>query len=271
MRVAVLGLGAIGTLVARTLEGRADVLGVDRTKTPLPAGAAPVDLAIVATKAQGTGWAADLAARLLAPEGTALTIQNGLGHHERLAARVGLERVAVGVIYVGAALVDGELRTTGPARVELGRARHVDELAGLLAAGGMTARVVDDPWPAVWRKLVANAAVNPITALIGCTNGELIVHAAGSAVADALAREAARVATASGVPIAEDEAVRLWRAMADLTAANPSSMLQDVRAGRATEIDAIAGELVRRGEARGVPAPLTEALCRLVQVLEPHP
>jgi 2-dehydropantoate 2-reductase len=271
MRVAILGLGAIGTLMFRTLDGRLPVVRVDRTKAPLPSGPIdPVDIAIVTTKSQGTAWAAEIAHRLLAKNGTVMTIQNGLGHQERLAAVMGDDRVSVGVIYVGAALEGDELRTTGPGRVELGRARHVDELALLLEAGGMSAAVVDDPWPSVWRKLVGNAAVNPVSALIGVTNGELLQHL-GSRLVDAAARETARVASAEGVPIRDDEAVALWRRMAELTASNRSSMLQDVHNGRPTEIDWINGEVVRRGRRHGIPTPVNEALLKMVEVLEAYP
>ncbi len=270
MHVAVLGLGAIGTLVSRALEGQVTLTRIDRTKAPLTERVAPVDIALVTTKSQGTAWAAETAKRVLAKGGTILTIQNGLGHRERLATVLGDERVAVGVIYVGASL-DGEtLRTTGPGRVELGRAPHVDDLAAALRAGGMTATVVDDAWPAVWRKLVGNAAVNPVSALVGITNGELLQHLAARIV-DAAARECARVASAEGVPISDAEAIVLWRAMAELTAGNRSSMLQDVRSGRPTEIDWINGEVIRRGRRHGVPTPVNEALLQLVEVLEAYP
>ena len=270
MRVAVLGLGAIGTLVVRTLEGHVPVMCIDRTKAPLDGRGDGVDIAIVATKSQGTAWAAETARRVLAKNGTVLTIQNGLGHRERLAATLGDARVAVGVIYVGAALDGEHLRTTGPGRVEVERAPHVEELALALEAGGMAAAVVDDPWPSVWRKLVGNAAVNPVSALVGVTNGELPQHPA-SRIVDAAARETARVASAEGVPIPDLEAIQLWRAMAALTAANRSSMLQDVRTGRPTEIDWINGEVVRRGRRHSIPTPVNEALLKLVEVLEAYP
>ena len=270
MRVAVLGLGAIGTLVSRTLDGHVPLTLVDRTKAPLDGSVEPVDIAIVTTKSQGTAWAAETAKRLLAKHGTVITIQNGLGHRERLAAVLGDGRVAVGVIYVGASLDGDELRTTGPGRVELGRAPHVDALASALEAGGMAASVVDDPWPSVWRKLVGNAAVNPVSALVGVTNGELLEHLA-SRIVNAAARETARVASAEGVPISDVEAIALWRAMATLTAANRSSMLQDVRSGRPTEIDWINGEVIRRGRRHRVPTPANEALLKLVEVLEAYP
>jgi len=273
MRIAILGMGAIGHVVARALEGRADLVKVDRTNAPLRDGEAPVDAAVVTTKTPGTAWAAEIAAKILAPDGVALTIQNGLGNYETLVEHVGHERAAVGVIYVGAQFQNGELRATGPGKVELGRPSAaksratLDELAKLLREGGMDVTVVDDAWPAVWRKVVTNAAVNPLTALIRRTNADLLADAPASRVADCLAREVARVATASGVRIGEDEAVKQWRAMAALTGANRSSMLQDVEAGRLTEIDAISGAVAREGERRGVAAPLNQAMTLLVASL----
>lgn len=273
MRVAILGMGAVGHVVARALDGRAELVKVDRTQSPLGEGEAPVDAAIVTTKTPGTAWAADIAAKVLAPDGVALTIQNGLGNYETLVEHVGRDRAAIGVIYVGAQLVNGELRATGPGKVELGRPpgaaprAKLDELARLLGAGGMDVTVVDDAWPAVWRKIVTNAAVNPLSALIRRTNAELLTDPSASRVADCLAREVARVATASGVRIGEEEAVKQWRAMAALTGANRSSMLQDVEAGRPTEVDAISGAVAREGERRGVAAPLNQAMTLLVASL----
>ena len=273
MRVAILGMGAIGHVVARALDGRAELARVDRTHAPLREGETAVDAAILTTKTPGTAWAAAIAARILARDGVALTIQNGLGNYETLVEHVGEERAALGVIYVGAELVDGELRATGPGKVELGRPpaaaprAKLDELAQLMRAGGMDVTVVDDAWPAVWRKIVTNAAVNPLSALIRRTNAELLADPSASRVADCLAREVARVATASGVRIDEDEAVKQWRAMAALTGANRSSMLQDVEAGRPTEVDAISGAVAREGERHGVAAPLNQAMTVLVASL----
>ena len=267
-------MGAIGHVVERALRDRADVVPVDRTRAPLTGTTAPVDVAVICVKTHGTAWAADAARRILAPDGVAITIQNGLGNYETLRDAVGEGRAAVGVIYVGARLDETRaLHATGPGRVELGRPRAagprraLDELAALLTAGGMTVRVVDDAWPAVWRKVATNAAVNPTSALLGVVNAALLADPVAARIADRLAREVARVATASGVALAEDDAVRWWREMATLTGPNKSSMLQDVEAGRPTEVDAICGAVFRMGERRGVDAPLNQAMTVLVSAL----
>ncbi len=249
---------------------------VDRTRAPLREGEPPVDAAVVAVKTHGTAWAAEIAQRVLARDGVAITIQNGLGNYEILRDAVGEPRAAVGVIYVGARLdADGALHATGPGRAVLGRpigtapAAALERLAALLSEGGMTVDVVDDPWPSVWRKVLTNAAVNPTTALLGTLNSELVQDTAASRIADGLAREVARVATAAGVVVSEDDAVKWWREMAELTGPNRSSMLQDVEAKRATEVDAICGAVYREGQRRGVEAPLNQAMTLLVSALHP--
>jgi 2-dehydropantoate 2-reductase len=274
MRVAIVGFGAIGHVIERALQRRADLVIVDRTKAPLRDGEKPVDAAVICVKTHGTAWAAGVAKRVVAHDGAAITIQNGLGNFEALRDAVG-DRAAVGVIYVGARMDGDVLQATGPGRAELGRPRDeaarpkIDALAELLRAGGMTIAVLNDPWPSVWRKVATNAAVNPTSALLGCVNSDLLGDAAAGRIADGLAREVARVATASGVAIAEDDAVTWWREMAQLTGANRSSMLQDVDARRATEVDAICGAVYREGERRGVSAPLNQAMTLLVSSLHP--
>lgn len=269
-------MGAIGNVVRKALDTRAEVVPIDRTKAPLKADEAPVDAAVIAVKTHGTAWAAGIAQRVVAQDGVAITIQNGLGNYEALRDAVGERRAAVGVIYVGARLDDtGALQATGPGRAELGRPggtaprRNLERLAELLRAGSMDVSIREEIWPAIWRKIATNAAVNPTTALLGCLNAELLGDVAAARIADGLAREVARVATAAGTQMREDDAVAWWRDMAQLTGANRSSMLQDVDAKRATEVDAICGAVYREGQRRGIEAPLNQAMTLLVSALHP--
>lgn len=281
MRIAILGMGAIGHVIARALEGRegVELVKVDRTRHPLRDGEPVVDAAVVCTKTFGTPWAAEVAQRLLAREGVVATVQNGLGNYETLAAAVGPGRVSVGAIYVGARILpDGSLFATGPGRAELGvpasapprapGARpNLERLAEQLRAGGMDVKVVDDAWPTVWRKLAVNAAMNPTTAIFGLTNGGLLTHAAAGPLADELARETARVATAAGSPLSEEDAVAAWRDIATRLGENRSSMLQDLDGGKPTEIDAINGAVAREGRRLGVDAPANEAITLLMSAV----
>ena len=94
-------------------------------------------------KTQGTGWAAEVAQRLIGRDGFAITIQNGLGNFEALRASIGERRAAVGVIYVGARLDDGgELHATGAGRAELGYPVGAPSRPKLEALGRDVARVL---------------------------------------------------------------------------------------------------------------------------------
>lgn len=278
MRVAVLGMGAVGHLMAEALDRGADVLRVDRWTAPLPQDPPKVEALLVTVKTPGTRWAADAAAQILSPRGIAVTIQNGLGNMEILADRIGRDRVARGVTYVGAQLFsDGSLVATREAHLEIGRPESaggrlaLGSLVELLQQGGVLIDVLDDLAAVVWRKLVVNCSVNPITAILGCTHEELLAHPIGTRLADALALETAWVARAAGVDMTDEFATRHWRQIVRAFSVNPrSSMLQDVLSGRETEIDAISGAVAQEARRLGIEAPLNEAMHRLVTALHPQ-
>src|SRR2546428_6416865 len=274
MRVAILGMGAIGQHVASVLAGRCELVRFDRTRAPLGDGEPTVDVAIVTTKTPGTAWAAEQAARILAPDGVALTIQNGLGNYETLAAALGAERVAVGVIYVGAGWrKDGTHYVTGPGRIEAGRpsdraaAARLEALAGLLRAGKTDVAIVDDPWPTVWRKLVLNAVLNPTSAILDATYGELLGDPGRALLCDAIARESARVATAVGYALGDDAAVADWRALTTAMPEHRSSMHADGAARPPPAIDATHGAPRPAAPPHGPRAPANQALTALVPAL----
>ncbi len=267
MRIAVLGDGALGTLFAEALAGVADVVVLSRSRPPADGS---VDAALVCVKTPGTPWAAEVAKQVLGPDGVAVTLQNGLGNLETLARVLGPARSAQGSTSEGALVVDGRVRRTGRGQTVFAphpegrssRARLVAVAAHLLMAD-FPAEVVDDAREVVWRKLVANAAINPLTALLRLSNGALLAHPA-AATADALAREAASVARALRIAISDEEAVASWRDVAARTRENRSSMLRDVERGRPTEVDAICGAVAREGARLGVATPLNAAMATLL-------
>jgi 2-dehydropantoate 2-reductase len=119
----------------------------------------------------------------------------------------------------------------------------------------------------LWGKLVINAAINPLTALLGVPNGELLNRSTARALMAALAREAAAVAIAQGIVLPFPDAVVAAESIARRTAANISSMLQDVLRGAPTEIDAISGAIIQAGMQTGVPTPINRTLWQLVKAL----
>jgi 2-dehydropantoate 2-reductase len=134
----------------------------------------------------------------------------------------------------------------------------------LLRSGGLSVRTVSDFEREVWRKALVNAAINPVTALNGVVNGDL-ARGPLREQAVVLLEEARHAAGLAGFPFTHEEALRDFDRVVAATAANRSSMLQDIERGRPTEIDAISGELTRVGAAHDVDLPATRAALRDVR------
>ena len=238
-----------------------------------PAGLGPVDLAIVLVKATDTAAAAAVLPPLLAPDGAAISLQNGLGNVEALTAVLGPERVLGGVTAQGATLLGpGRVRHAGfgpstLAEAAGGRSERAGTIASLLDAAGLPARAADAVEPLVWGKLIANAAINALGALLRCQNGVLVERPSSAPLFDGLAAEAGAVARALGVELPFPDPVEHARSVARVTYANRNSMLQDVEAGRRTEVDAINGAVARLGAEAGVPTPLNATVAALIRAL----
>jgi 2-dehydropantoate 2-reductase len=259
------GLEALNRAGARLLteQGEERRAAVQAASDPAIGGGAEVALVLV------KAWQTEQAARQLAaslPAGAlVVTLQNGLGNREILAGTLGAERVALGVCTYGANLLGpGVARSGGEGVISLEAHPRSGEVADLLRGAGFQVEIVAGAQALVWGKLVMNAAINPLTALLRVPNGRLLELPAARWVMIALALETARVARACGVELPFDDPAGTVLAVARRTAANRSSMLQDVERGAPTEIEAICGAVVRAARAQGRAAPLNWLMWRLV-------
>jgi 2-dehydropantoate 2-reductase len=200
-----------------------------------------------------------------------ITLQNGLGNREVLAAAVGGEHVALGVTVQGAAMVrPGVVRHGGVGATHFAREglaagdRRLEAAVGAFQTAGLECSVVANADSLVWGKVAVSAAINPLSALLGVENGALaepplrrwLERAAAEVAAVAAARGIAlRYARRDGTSPGRDAAAQAL-AVCRATATNRSSMLQDVDRGRPTEIDAICGAVARAGRAVGISTPL---------------
>ncbi len=232
---------------------------------------APVDVALIVTKSPKTAAAGEGAARILKPDGLAISLQNGVGNLEILAGLLGEDRVALGVTTQGAAIeAPGRLRLGGSGLTVLATrpaiAPQVNALADLFARAGLEIQVAEDVSALVWGKLAVNAAINPLTALLRVPNGRLLESDWARQVMRLAAQEVAAVAAALGIRL-DDPAARA-EDVARQTAHNRSSMLQDIQRGAHTEIDAICGAVVRAGQAAGIETPANQMLYNLIKAAE---
>lgn len=233
---------------------------------------APAHLAMLFVKAYDTGDAVTHALPALGEKATVLTLQNGLGNCERISEIVAPARVLAGATTTGATLLgEGHVREAGRGLVQIGsptgNQRRLRDAAGLLERGGISCEPVASVDEALWAKAIVNAAINPLTALTGLPNGQLVEVPELRAMLRAVTREATAIARRLGIFVNEG-IVSIVEAICVQTAENRSSMLQDIAAGRRTEIDYINGEIARRAEERGLEAPLCRMLTALVRGLE---
>jgi 2-dehydropantoate 2-reductase len=225
--------------------------------------------AIVLVKSWQTARVASQLQICLDASGIALTLQNGLGNFETLVDSLGTERVTLGVTTMAARLIEpGYVQHTGEGKVTLGFHPRLADLREALAKSGFQVESNADPQSLLWGKLVINASINPLTAILGITNGELLEQEDIRELLHEIATEAEFIAYHKGVRLPYPDPIVMVEQVAMNTAANRSSMLTDILNGRATEIDAINGAIVQAGEEAGVPTPVNRVLWQLVRGLD---
>lgn len=262
------GLGALQQNGARLILENGSELAARVTVTDAPSACKGARLALVLVKAWQTERAAAQLKECLSADGLAVSLQNGLGNRETLIHFLGESRVGLGITTSGATLLGpGVARSGGEGSVSIETHPRLGKLEKLLKGAGFRVEIVPDARALVWGKLVVSTAINPLTALLRAPNGALLERPAARMLMAELARETAAVAKAMGLTLPFADPVMAVEEVAQQTAANHSSMWQDVARGAPTEIDAICGAVTRSAEALGLPAPLNRTMWNLVSAL----
>ena len=301
MRVCVVGCGAVGSLFAAGLAQLDDVevwaydldeahvrainesglrisgagelearLNATSDASELP----PCDFGIVATKSMHTGAAMAAVAGAFS-EGSVCSVQNGVGNEEAIAEHV--ERVIRGTTFpAGRILEPGHVQwdvkgdtTIGPFEPSPASMDEVERLAEACTRGGLPTQAVADARGPQWRKVIFNAATNPVGALTGLTHGQVCEDEALRRLVSGLVDEGKAVAAAQGIELdADPEELIDHAAKPEVAYWHKASMLQDAEARRTTEIDYLNGGIVRFGRELGVPTPLNEAVTALIKGME---
>lgn len=289
MKIAVIGPGALGCLFAARLAHTGnDVTLVDykqdraarlsasgisvetadgkidakpKVVTTVPNNA---ELALVLVKAHST-------IRLnLNSRTPVLSLQNGLGNVETLCSLVGSANLMAGVTSEAVTQLDeGKVKhvASGPTRFGAWTSCPTGPAVKALSEAGFMVELTESPGQVIWEKAAVNAGINPVTALVGVKNGAILaIHELRQLMRD-LVVEAVKVAATEGYRF-DNSVVEIAEKTCADTAENVSSMLQDVRAGRPTEIDALSGEIVRRAQLSALPTPRTRVVWQLVKGIE---
>ncbi|TMK80282.1 MAG: 2-dehydropantoate 2-reductase [Actinobacteria bacterium] len=299
MRICVIGCGAVGSLFAANLaqqeevwaydldedhvlainehglrlSGAGDVVGRVRATTDaseLP----PCEFGIVATKSMHTEPAIAACAHAFA-DGSVCSVQNGVGNEEVIAEHV--ERVIRGTTFPAGRIVEpGHVQwdvkgdtTLGPFEPKPAPMAEVERLAEACTRAGLPTTAVADARGPQWRKLIFNAATNPVGALTRLTHGRVCERPPLRRLVTGLVDEGKAVVAAQGIELdADPEELIDHAAKPEVAYDHKASMLQDVEGRRQTEIDYLNGGVARFGREHGVPTPLNEMITALVKGLE---
>lgn len=300
MKLAIVGPGSMGCLFAAHLaEGGNDVLLIDyrperaellsaqgiiiedagkervvRVKvTAEPEAVRESEGVIFMVKAYSTRVAADRLRHHVAPGAWVMTMQNGMGNAEILTGIFGAERALAGTSAQGANLRGpGNIRHAGRGDTFVGEPSgeatpRVRAAAAALSESGIPASITNDVTALLWKKLLVNVGINPVTALLRIRNGEILERPSARALMRAAVFEAETVSRVARIRLDVPNAFELVEEVARRTGHNISSMRQDVEAGRRTEIDFICGAVVREGMRVEVPTPVNRTLMQLVKAL----
>ncbi|MFA5861346.1 MAG: 2-dehydropantoate 2-reductase [Candidatus Thermoplasmatota archaeon] len=297
-KVVVLGAGAMGswiggllsasgndvTLVGREehmavvasrglqVSGKSDIQAHPKAVTRAQDASVP-DYLLLTVKAYDTRRAIEDMRPLVGARTTIVSMQNGLGNIEALSDAFDERQVLAAVTTHGVTFVEpGHVKHAGIGYFYVGSPFNEHERAArfaeLLKAAGLDASATAAIRGELWAKVVVNASINPLTAITGLRNGALLEVPALRELMQRTVEEAVDVARAENAPLPDDDLLVRARRVAELTATNKSSMLQDVERGRPTEIDAICGEIVQRGAKNAIDTPVNLALRALVKGIE---
>ncbi|MGH7351529.1 MAG: 2-dehydropantoate 2-reductase, partial [Candidatus Methylomirabilales bacterium] len=297
MKIAVMGAGAVGgyfgallhrggldvTLIARGrhLEAiKAHGLRIKSTEGDLtvpakavgdPSAVGPVDLILFCVKSYDTESAARQCMPIVQESTAILCLQNGVDNEEKIAMVAGGEKVLGGVAYIGAGVSEpGVVVHTAEGRIVFGEmhggvSERVRRLDQVFRDAGFPAEVSSNVKAILWGKLCWNAAFNALNTLVGGEVRVLVERPETRTLARQVMEEVRAVAIANGVLLSEDLVERLLSWTDTATGAMKTSTRQDLEAGKALEVEALNGAVVRKGEAAGVPTPFNFALYALLR------
>ena len=298
VRVGIIGSGAMGTLFGYHLASQCEVTMLDSNRALLdeierngglsvndaPPRAVRVgrasrelygsNVVFLFVKAVDTLRALRPFAGELSPSTPIVSLQNGVGNEDAIKTALGgAVPVVLGITTESSLTVGaGRVRSSqeGATIIGSGGASPATSrsVAELLAKSGMKASVVYDIRPHLWGKLVANTAINAVSALLDCESGEILQDPNAARLAEALAEEAAQVAAALKINL---PFVNPWQYVAEVIAVgadSKSSMAFDLQSGHPSEIDHINGAVCAAGRRTGVPTPYNDAMVRLIKAKE---
>ncbi len=257
------------------MEENGDIISFRKLKSTTEAYEAGIcDLAIIFVKSTFTGMAVKGSKAVFGPDTVALTLQNGLGNIEQICGVIGAQNVISGTTAHGATMLGpGRIRHAGSGKTIIGEldgtiSNRISEISSVFNKAGLDIEISKNVIGIVWDKLLVNVGINALTGITRLHNGELLDYPEIEMLLEAAVREADAVAAAKGVKLDFPDPVNHTKEVCRATAANKSSMLQDILNHKQTEIDMINGAIVREGNSSGIDTPVNMTLTNLIKFIQ---
>lgn len=241
----------------------------------------PFDLVLLTVKSYDTGTAAESIREIGGAGSLVISLQNGFGNTQILESALGTDRVLGARVITGVDLVEpgcvevtvsaDEIRI-GPPDGKSDRLANAERVAAILREAGVPAQATSQYREYLWAKLLYNAALNPLGALLHARYGELASDDGCRSIMDRVFDEAFCVTAATNIPMFWNDAAQYRRHFYDVlipaTSSHYPSMYRDLQRRGRTEIDAINGAIVRLGASAAVPTATNEVLVSMVRMRE---
>jgi 2-dehydropantoate 2-reductase len=227
------------------------------------------DLAIIFVKSILTKEAMKTNRAVFGAHTIALTLQNGLGNIESISEVTGNNTIAGTTAHGATMLGPGKMRHAGVGVTNIGeldgrQSIRIREISDLFEKAGMETVISENVMGLIWDKLLVNVGINALTGITHLHNGELLDHPEIRELLEDAVTEAKMVADAKGIKLSSNDPVNHTLEICKATAANSSSMLQDINHHKQTEINMINGAIVREGIDVGVATPVNKVLTNLI-------
>jgi len=238
------------------------------------------DLIILTVKSYDTASAIEQVKPLVGKDTLVMVAQNGYGNYETVAAAVGKEHALLARVIFGVKLpAPGRAEVTVIADdVRIGQPEgavdpdRIKAIAAAINAAGIPAACAGNVAAILWDKILYNAALNPLGAVLECTYGQLAEDPGTRLIMDRIIDEIFLVADAHGMPLnwksPDEYRKHFYTKLIPPTAKHFPSMYYDVKAGKRLEIDALNGAIVKLAAERGIPVPVNETITLLIKAKE---
>ncbi len=301
MKIAIIGPGAMGTLLAALFtKAKEEVFLIDKNEERAKkineqgvfveglSGDWPIkiktivqlkdltafDLLILCVKSYDTKEAISRLKPIIKPTTYILTLQNGIGNIETMGEIINSDQIIGGTTNLGATLLStGKVRFAGKGETIIGKLDgkipvEMRAIRELFNKAHLELKISRDIKGLLWSKLIINVGINALTALTRLPNGKLIEYEGTRRIMRDAVTEALRVAKRKRIKLLYDDPLAKVEAVCEATSENVSSMLQDILRKKRTEIDFINGVIVRQAQELGIPAITNRILLDLVKTVE---